>query len=101
MINVQPSVCWYVKLLIEENRLLFVSLQMFQPDTDHSDDERDEELIVVVVALDIWGAHQVGFPKEAWWKQVSNGLSKHWRIVMIAMTCFTCVALCFIVCMIR
>jgi hypothetical protein len=65
MINVQLTVCWYVKLLIEVNWLLFVSLQMFQPDTDHFDDERDEELIVTVVALDIWGSSSSGVSRRS------------------------------------
>jgi hypothetical protein len=56
----------YVKLLIAENWLLFVSVQMFQPDTDHSDDERDhEELLVAALTLDIWGSSSSRVPTRS------------------------------------
>jgi hypothetical protein len=74
---------------------------MFQPHNDQSNDNGDEEFIVALVALDIWGVRQVGFQEDPWRKLVSNGLSVHWRVVMIATTCFACVELCFIVSMIH
>jgi hypothetical protein len=56
----------YAKLLIDKNRLLFVSVQMFQPDTDHSDDQRDhEELLVAALTLDIWGSSSSRVPRRS------------------------------------
>jgi hypothetical protein len=56
----------YAKLLIVENWLLFVSVQMFQPDTDHSDDDdRDhKELLVATLTLDIWGSSSSRVPRR-------------------------------------
>ena len=39
---------------------------MFQPDTDHSDDDRDhEELLVAALTLDIWGSSSSRVPRRS------------------------------------
>jgi hypothetical protein len=57
----------YAKLLIVENWLLFVSVQMFQPDTDHSDDDDSDhkELLVATLTLDIWGNSSSRVPRRS------------------------------------
>jgi hypothetical protein len=44
--------------------LLFLCLQMCEPDTHTSDDERAEELLVALCAVDIWGSSPSGLSRR-------------------------------------
>jgi hypothetical protein len=65
--------------------LLFVCLQMCEPDTHTSDDERDGELLVALFAIDIWGSSPSGFSRRT---MVETGIQWVERTLENSNDCF-------------
>jgi hypothetical protein len=75
----------YGKVLILGIWLLFVCLQMSEPNTDSYDDERDGELLVALFAVDIWGSSPSGVSRRT---MVETGIQWVERTLESSDDCF-------------